>query len=568
MASRLSVFLTELKRRKVYRVAAVYAAVGVAISIAVPDLFGAFGFPFWAAPFVIVVIVLGFPIALVLAWAYEVRPEEPPADTASAARPPRKPGPAEVLPASPGDTRKSIVVLPFDNMSPDPGDSYFSDGLTEELIAELSGIRDLRVISRTTAMKLKDSDKDIIAIARELNVQYVLEGSVRKAGDDLRITAQLIDARTDDHLGAERYSGTMDDVFEMQERLARNIVEALKVSLSPEEQRRLSKPRITNPLAFECYLRARQYVAQFTAEGEDRAIDLLEKALEIEGPNELLYTTMGFANTDFAFGSRPEEIIRQDAERWASKALEMNPHSPGARALLGSILFYEGRTQEAAREMKEVLQSDPDNDMALFYLYLAGIAGWSGHLDAARSYYERLRAVDPTTRGVNPSWFAFYEGDFEDSVEGYRVEWELDPESPYTRWAYGTNLAWAGHTDQACEILTSILTDSPDTRPAPFARFFLAALKGERGAAIAAMTPEFEASGKRDMQNAMMIASGYAMLTMVDEAASWLRQAMSRGFINYPFLAEYEPFLARIRSDPRVQEVLSEAKERWEAFEP
>ena len=168
--SKLSLFLAELKRRKVYRVAAVYAAVGVAISIAVPDLFGAFGFPAWAAPFVIVVIVIGFPIALVLAWAYEVKPEEP-------REAEKAPIPAIDTPES--EQRKSIVVLPFDNMSPEAGDAYFADGLTEEIITNLSYIHSLRVISRNSAMVLKGTHKSTQAIAAELDVQYVLEGSVR-----------------------------------------------------------------------------------------------------------------------------------------------------------------------------------------------------------------------------------------------------------------------------------------------------------------------------------------------------------------------------------------------------
>ncbi len=556
MASKLSSFLVELKRRKVYHVAVVYVIVGAGIiglcEAALPsNLWGQIQIP------VGVIILVGFPIALVLAWAYEVKPEEPRVSEKD---------PASSIGTSEDKERKSIVVLPFDNMSPDPGDAYFSDGLTEELIAELSGVRSLRVISRTTAMKLKDSDKDIAAIARELNVQYVLEGSVRKAGDDLRVTAQLIDAATDDHLSAERYSGTMDDVFAIQESLARDIVEALKVNLSQEEEGRLSKPRIKNPLAFECYLRARQCIAQYTAEGEGRAVDLLEQALEIEGPNELLYTTMGFAYTNYSFGAKAEEVIRKEAERWAAKALEVNPRSNGARVLQGITLFHQGRTQEALLKMKKVLQSDPDNERALFWC--GGIAGWSGHMEASRSYYERLAAVDPMTGGINPSWYAFYNGRFEDAVEGYRLEWEMDPESPYARWAHGITLATAGHLEEASEILTSIVEDSPDAWFALIARFVVAALREDPAGARAAMTPEFEAGAKRDMQAAWHVASGYAKLGMVDEAVTWLRQAMNRGFVHYPFLAEYEPFLARIRSDPRVQEVLSEVKERWEAFEP
>jgi len=214
-------FLAELKRRKVYRVAAIYAAVGVAISLAVPDLFEALLLPGWATRLVIVLIAIGFPIALVLAWAYEVRPEEP-RET--------EPTPTTDIETPEIERKKSIVVLPFDNMSPDPADAYFSDGLTEEIITHLSYLRSLRVISRNSAMVLKGTEKDTRTIGEELDVQYVLEGSVRKAGNDLRITAQLIDAGKDEHLWAETYDGTMEDVFLIQERTARSIVDALRLS--------------------------------------------------------------------------------------------------------------------------------------------------------------------------------------------------------------------------------------------------------------------------------------------------------------------------------------------------
>jgi len=155
-------------------------------------------------------------------------------------------------------TEKSIVVLPFDDMSPNKDNEYFSDGLTEEIISDLSQIHDLLVISRSSAMTYKGTKKKIKEIGQELNVRYVLEGSVRKAGNNLRITAQLIDAKNDTHLWANKYSGTLDDVFNIQEKVSRSIVDALTMKLSPEEDRRLTKRPIKNIQAYECYIKARQ----------------------------------------------------------------------------------------------------------------------------------------------------------------------------------------------------------------------------------------------------------------------------------------------------------------------
>ena len=188
-----------------------------------------------------------------------------------------------------------IAVLPFTNMSPDPENEYFSDGLTEEIIADLSKIRALRVISRTSIMQLKGTKKDLKTIGRELNVRYLLEGSVRKAGNSLRITAQLIDAADDVHVWAEKYSGSLEDVFDIQERVSRAIVKALHVTLSPDEDRRVAERPIEDVRAYECYLRARHEMWRFTQEGLDRALALLRQGLEIVGDNALLYGTLGAA---------------------------------------------------------------------------------------------------------------------------------------------------------------------------------------------------------------------------------------------------------------------------------
>jgi adenylate cyclase len=209
VASKLSLFLAELKRRKVYRVAAVYGAIGVAISVAVPDLFNAFDLSSSAARLVILLIAIGFPIALVLAWAYEVRPEEP----GSGERPSGDstsiseiPGPA-VVPAA--DQRKSIAVLPFTDMSPHHDQEYFGDGVAEEVLNVLTRIPDLRVAARTSSFSYREKGSSITEIGRELGVATVLEGSVRKAGDRLRITAQLTETPAVSISGPRRMSGGM-----------------------------------------------------------------------------------------------------------------------------------------------------------------------------------------------------------------------------------------------------------------------------------------------------------------------------------------------------------------------
>ncbi|MFC2166282.1 protein kinase, partial [Acidobacteriota bacterium] len=194
---------------------------------------------------------------------------------------------------------KSIVVLPFDDVSPGKDNEYFSDGMTEEIISDLSKIHSMRVISRTSSMMLKGTRKSMKTIGLELDVQYVLEGSVRKAGNNLRITAQLIDATGDAHLWAEKYGGTLDDVFDIQEKVSRSIVDVLKVKLSPEEDRKIADRPIEDIHVHECYLRARQKILECTEKSLEESLGFLQEGLNVYGENAELYA--GLALTYFYF---------------------------------------------------------------------------------------------------------------------------------------------------------------------------------------------------------------------------------------------------------------------------
>jgi TolB-like protein len=190
-------------------------------------------------------------------------------------------------------------VLPFTNLSPDAANEYFSDGLTDEVIADLSKIRSLRVISRTSSMALKGTSKDVKAIGRELRVRFVVEGTVRRATDRLRISARLIDASSDECLWSEKYDGTVEDVFAMQERLARTIVEALHLTLTVDERKQLAARPIDNVHAYECYLQARQEAYRWRQDAIDHAVQLLHNGLAIIGENAELYAALGRAHLQY-----------------------------------------------------------------------------------------------------------------------------------------------------------------------------------------------------------------------------------------------------------------------------
>lgn len=298
----------------------------------------------------------------------------------------------------------------------------------------------------------------------------------------------------------------------------------------------------------------------------DSAIVLLERALLIEGPNELLYATLGQAYTRYwsPLPLKQDESTLARAESYATKVFELNPDSPEGHALKGAILFHQGKPQKAVVHIKRTFQMDPKNSNALILLSL--ISGISGLMDVARFYHEKLTAVDPWS-GLNPGWFEYYSGNFNEAVDGYKKEYEMDPESPYTRWAYGTVLAWARRIDEACEILEKIVRDTPDIIFGQFASLLVNALRGRKNEALQVITPELISVVKLQWQMPWMLASIYSMLGETDESLDWLEHAINRGFINYPFLAKKEPFLENIRGEKRFKKLMKRVKHEWENFE-
>jgi TolB-like protein len=243
---------------------------------------------------------------------------------------------------------RSIVVLPFSNLSPDPDNEYFSDGLTEEIISDLSKVRALRVISRTSAMQLKGAKKDIRTIGRELGVRYVLEGSVRKAGSSLRMTAQLIDAASDTPLWSEKYSGTIDDIFEVQERVAREIVKALDVTLTSDEHSQLKERPIADVRAFELFLQARQERRRYAA---DRAVPLIREAIRIEGETPPLMAELAWAKVMLVrAGMSPDRAPLEEANREARELLLRAPDAPYGHSILAHIEYERKNLPEAVHQ--------------------------------------------------------------------------------------------------------------------------------------------------------------------------------------------------------------------------
>lgn len=471
---------------------------------------------------------------------------------------------------SPGRSNptRSVLVLPFSNVSPDPELDYFSDGLTDEVITDLSGIESLRVISRTSAMQLKGSDKDIRTIGRELSVQYVLEGAVRIRGDALRLTAKLVDAGRDTNLWADKFSGRLDDVLEIQEDLSRQIVAALKIKLSPKEDERLAERPIGDAQAFECYMRAKQEILMYSEEGLDRALTLLDEAESIVGENTLLLSARGLAYWQYVNSgvSTDPDLFRRAREN-AQRILEIDSDSSHGHRLLGIMEMAEGRPQSGVRHLKRALARDPNDSDTLAWLVAA--YAMVGQPKVATPIAERLLSIDPLTPFYRclQGFLWLVAGEFQRAIPAIRKGHEMEPGNPLVKLVYGQALAMDGRTEDGLEQLEALVDEAGGTMFGEIGRFLAAALRGEEAEAGEALSDATVESARKDPEWPWMVAQGHALLGHTTEAVDWLRSALEYGFYNHPLLAEHDPFLESLRGEEEYEALLADVEERWDAFE-
>src|SRR5262249_38977328 len=265
-------------------------------------------------------------------------------------------------------TGPSIIVMPFADLSPAKDNEYFSDGITEEIIAALSRIESLRVVSRTSAMRLKNTEHDVPTIRREFNVRYLLEGSVRKSRDALRITAQLVDAASDTHLWAETYGGTLEDIFDIQEKVARQIAEALRLTLNPAEQVTLRKRATHDPGAFDANLRARACLKAGTKQDVLQAVEFFKNALSRDTRYAAAYAGIAEAYaTWFEFYEHQRNWLDLAVES-ALKGLMYDANLPEAYAALALASFNKGALDDAVMACRRAIALDAGNFIGYWIL--------------------------------------------------------------------------------------------------------------------------------------------------------------------------------------------------------
>ncbi len=567
MSSQIRSFLAELKRRKVYRVAVVYAVVAFAIWQAADFVLPAARVPDWAPTLVLVLTILGFPIALVLAWALELTPEgirvTPPAERAEAdasdeapldapATEPDKPAPER----PPTEDRPCVVVLPFANLSGDPENEFFSDGVTEDIMARLAGIRGLRVISRTTAMRYKGSDLSVPQIGAELGAQAVVEGTVRRSADRVRVTAQLIAADRDEHLWADTYDRVLEDVFAVQSDVAENIAKALRAELTAGERERLHRKPTENLEAYDLCLRGMRVGEPMYPEAVRKAEQYFREAIALDPGYARAYAglawTLGLSGFAAMFAS--SEVFPQ-AQAAARQALRLDPSLGEAHTALAMVAFFhEWDWAEGLHELGKALELNPDDSLALGYRgYLLVMLERFAEAEAPLNEAVRLDPLSPLKR-IWLAQFHAYTGRPEEGVALLDSLLRRDPQAYIALHFRGLCHTYSGNLAAAARDF--------DEGIARFDRFILPvamrglvhALAGETERALQFLE-ELRSRATQEYVDPYYFFGIYLLLDGFDAAVPYLEQMLEVRSVLVGYL-RVAPRFRHLRSEPRFLNAL------------
>jgi adenylate cyclase len=387
-------------------------------------------------------------------WKWHPGATAPTAARSSAAKP------------EPNVATASIAVLPFANMSGDPEQEYFSDGISEDIITDLSKIAGLMVIARNSSFTFKGRSVDVREVGRDLGVRSVLEGSIRRAGNRVRITAQLVDATNGAHLWADRYDRDLTDIFAVQDDVTRRIVDALKVTLSPAEKARLADSGASNMDAYDCYLRGREVLALNPKNRErfEQSTKFFMRASELDPSYSLAYAGLSMAyNLDYQnrWSDNPDNSLRL-AKRNAEQAIEKNPNEPFARLVASWAAIFEKNLDQAKSEADIALSLNPNYSAA--YLILGHIQTLSGRPLEAIPALERATRLDPSFRPQHLHFLGMaylLAGKYETAAALLRERVLLMPETDFSRVLLASALGHLGDVDEANRIWKELKDINP-----------------------------------------------------------------------------------------------------------
>ena len=548
-------FFSELKRRNVYKVAIAYIVAGWALSQGIAQVFPVFDIPNWIIRLTVVLIIIGLPIALVLAWMFELTPEgikrTEDVDLVAAAQQPKKrtwifvviigallsiglfllgrysaatrPSQSSELPA------KSIAVLPFDNLSRDPDNAYFCEGVQDEILTRLAKVADLKVISRTSTQHFKSTPDNLPQIAKQLGVAHILEGSVQRSNDQVRVNVQLINALTDAHLWADTYDRKLTDIFAVESEIAKTIAETLQARLSGSEKSSIAKAPTVNPEAYELYLRGKFFAEKRTGADLRKSIEYYDQAIAKDPGYPLAY--VGLADSHLlltAYGTISTKEAASPAKVALKKALELDDSLAQAHASSGLLATLELDLNRAISELERAIQLNPNYATAHHWIALPLMA--IGQSDRAIAEGKRAIELDPLSLIINADlcWVYFNGRRFDQAEAQARKTLEMDPRfyiahyylgeafqfkgkltdaipefqksydsnnDPYSFAMLGQAYARQGKTDEARKVLARLRQQAKSQYVSPYAFAVVLTALGDKAHAIDELERGYDDTG-------------------------------------------------------------------------
>jgi TolB-like protein/Tfp pilus assembly protein PilF len=576
-------FFSELKRRNVYKVAIAYAVVAWLLIQAASIFFPAFDAPPWVMKIFIIVIIFGFPVALIFSWAFEITPEgikreseiEP--NKSITRRTGRKivavtialavvaaglfvyqlvrsKSDASGSPTTATIANKSIAVLPFDNLSRDPDNAYFAEGVQDEILTRLAKVADLKVISRTSTQHFKSTPENLPQIAKQLGVAHILEGSVQKSGDQVRVNVQLINALTDAHLWADTYDRKLTDIFAVETEIAKTIADTLQAKLSGSEKTAISKTPTTNPEAYELYLKGRFFWDKRTGADLQTAIQYFNQAITKDPGYARAYAGLADAYALLtAYGASSIADSFPQAKAAARKALELDGSLAEAHTSLGQVLlFYDLDFQAAANEFERAIALNP-NYATAHHWYGNGPPTVVGDFDTAIAELKRAQQLDPLSLIINADLAVtfFLARHYDEAITQLRKTIEMDPHFYYAHWNLGQALELKGQLREALAEYKKAAELNDD----PFVIGLLArayAKLGRRDEALKRLEELQQAATRRYVPN-YTFALVYAALGDNAKAMDCLERAYRDHAGPEVVLIKVDPMLDSLRGDPRFE---------------
>jgi adenylate cyclase len=549
--------LQELGRRKVVRSAVLYAIVAWAVIQLADVIFPALNLPEWSVTLIVVLVLLGFPLAMVLAWMFDLTPAgltrtgealkgEAPGVPAEETKPA-----ATVVGGAPSE--KSIAVLPFVDMS-EAGDSeYFSDGVTEEILNALTRVRHLHVASRTSAFVFKGQNTDIREVAEKLNVATVLEGSVRRAGHRLRITAQLINAADGYHLWSETYDRELEDVFKVQDEIARAIVEALKVQFDVRATPTLVSEATRSMEAYTLYLKGRYVYNKFRREDLGQSLTFYEQALDADPSYARAFAGIADSWMSLADDWVPPEEAYPKAKEAAQRALALDDSLAEAHTAMGKVFgWFEWDFPNAELALRRAVARSPSYAEA--HYALASILPPNGNMEEGLAEMREALALDPLSSEFS-GWvarFLLYAGRYDEAVDQCRETIRLDPQYYYAHVRMGNALLAMGRPQEAYDAFREQATRTGDVISVRAYEAQALAVLGEHEKARTIL--EALEEDERYVR-AEFLAGAYGSLGDLDRAFQKLEEALSDRSAGLIYL-HVDPAYASLRGDPRYDDLV------------